>query len=149
MTLDSRAFCEDYVFYGRYSYSLKFEIEYYYSIYEIEGLYAEVVGPVDTSTDPRGFKVSSSSWNGQLSSGDSYYITPAGGTRGIPVTGSYSFAFYVTVAFSHPRVMSVVLGLAKQTDPSAYLYIKSSANHGGYVKTVGLKGFQISYSNWV
>jgi len=150
VTLDRRAFYEYYAFYGRYNYSLKFEIEYYYSIYEIEGLYTEVVGPVDTSTDPRGFKVSSSSWNGQLPSGDSYYITPAGGTTGIPVTGSYSFAFYVTITFSAPTgAVNVVLGLTKQKDPSAYLYITSSANHGGYVKTVGLKGFQISYSNWV
>ena len=135
---------------GRYNYNLNFEIEYYCYIYEIEGLYTEVVGPVDTSTDPRSFTESSSSWNGQLPSGDSYYITPAGKIRDIPVTGGYDYAFTVTVSFSYPPPgISVSLSLTKESVPAASLYITSPASHGGYVKTVGLKGFQISYSNWV
>mgnify|MGYP001773009418 CR=1 FL=1 len=148
VTLD-RGLSSGYDFYGRYNYNLKFEIEYYYYIYEIEGLYIECVGPVDTSTDPRAFTESSSSWSGQPPSGDSYYITPAGRTTAIPVTSGSDYAFSVTVSFSYPYSISVSLSLAKESSPTAYLYITSPASHGGYVKTVGIKGFQISYSNWV
>jgi len=134
---------------GRYNYILKFEIKYYYAIYEVEGLYTECMGPVDTSTDPINYTRSTSSWNGQLPSGGSYYLTPAGDTTHIPVTKGSTYSFYVAVTFSYPRVVSAVLGVTKKDVPQVYLHITSSASHGGYVKTVSSDGFLTSYSNWV
>lgn len=136
----------------RDQYTIKFDLKYIYAIVEIDmddySFYYETVYALDTNYDPQSYTRSKSSWNGNLPSGGQYYLTPAGDTTTIPVTSGSEYAFSVSVGFSYPYGVSVLLGVSKVSIPRATLKITSTGS-SRYVKTVGFNGFLESYSNWV
>jgi hypothetical protein len=136
---------------GEKNYTIHFNLKYKYAITEIEmddySFFYENIYAVDTNYDPQYYTRTSTGWDGHLPSGE-YYITPAGDTTAIPITGGSNYAFTVSVGFSYPYGVSASLGVTKVPAPQATLVVTSTGS-SGYVKTVGSDGFLKSYSNWL
>jgi len=151
VTLDSGLFSP--YLSGKNKYTVYFQIKYVYAITELEmgeeKIYYERVYAVDTNTDPVAGYRDYVSWHGNLPANyDEYYITPAGDTREIAITGGHDYAFSVSVGFSYPAGITVALGVTKVPSPPATLSVTSTRSDG-WVKTAGFNGFIESYSHWI
>ncbi len=113
-----------------------------------ETYYYEAVYALDTNYDPAAYTRECSDWDGHVPAGGVKYLTPAGDSAAIPVTGGGDYALSVSVSFSYPNAVSVSLGVSKIPAPKAYLHLTSTRDEG-YVETVGFDGFVESYSHWI
>lgn len=140
---------------GRLVYTLQFELKYYFVRYtppNVGNLQIEKVYAVDTYSDPRGDRVLSESWNGQLPGWSYYVLVDQGNEIGIPITRSpllYTFSVGVTVTFKNAGV-SVGLSVGK-SGAVGTLTIKAGRWQPGYLVRVESSdgSYVVTRCNWI